>query len=384
MQWTFVPAHRPKPAWPLPAEELPRMHVDNALHVAVADALVYFGCPTTGEVTALDVRSGRRRWRFQTEGPVRFAPMFDAGRLYFGSDDGHVYCVAASTGRLVWKYRAGPSGEKVIGNGRIISLWPVRTSVLVNSGVVYATAGVFPYEGVYVYALRAEDGELIWQNREVSDRVYELEFGGASPHGYLVASRETLYVPSGRAMPVAFDRRTGRFLYYASPAGHRGGVWTLLDLGQLVAGTVFSESQGPVERPEKMAYDAATGKPRPDTFAWLPAVDLVPTRSVLYVVTEQGVWAVDRSKYTGAIEKGTRWIKERRSLQRRLLFLRLRATGLVRPDPKLESEIESVSKRVAELRKREAALMGPALRWQYAAQGLVSLIRAGDLLFAGG
>ncbi|MFV2070446.1 MAG: hypothetical protein ACC645_26060, partial [Pirellulales bacterium] len=105
-------------------------------------------------------------------------------------------------------------------------------------------AGVFPYEGIYVCALRAADGAVIWKNDTVSDRVYELEFGGISPHGYLLASKDRLYVPSGRAMPAAFDRQTGEFLFYASPGGHRGGVWAVLDGDRLIAGTVFSESQG--------------------------------------------------------------------------------------------------------------------------------------------
>ena len=60
---------------PMPAEDLPRMHNDNAYHVAIAD-----------------------------------------GSAYFGSDDGYVYCLDGKDGSLVWKYRPGPSDEKIIGN----------------------------------------------------------------------------------------------------------------------------------------------------------------------------------------------------------------------------------------------------------------------------
>ena len=368
----------------MPAEEIPRMHVDNALCVAVADGRVYFGCPVTNRVHALDAVSGEVIWMFSAEGPVRFAPTFHDNRIYFGSDDGRVYCLDARTGSLVWKYRAGPSDEKVIGNGRLISLWPVRTGVLVDGGVVYATAGIFPYEGIHVCALRAADGAVIWKNDTVSDRVYELEFGGISPHGYLLASKDRLYVPSGRAMPAAFDRQTGEFLFYASPGGHRGGVWAVLDDGRLIAGTVYSESQGMKEFPTKVAFDAQTGQPLPDAFTWFPGIELVPTRDVLYVLTQQGIFAVNRAVHERASKEGAPWIKERKGLERRLFTLKLRLTESVEPDREIQSQIEELTNRLADVQAEEDTLRNSCLRWQYAADGLVSLIKAGDIFYAGG
>ena len=132
LQWTFKPNHSPEPAWPPPAEELPRMHFDSAYHVSVVDGTVYFGSSVDNKVYAIDSEKGEVRWTFFTEGPVRFAPSIWKDQVYVGSDDGYVYCLKSKDGKLVWKYRAGPSDEKVLGNGRRISLWPVRTSVLVD------------------------------------------------------------------------------------------------------------------------------------------------------------------------------------------------------------------------------------------------------------
>lgn len=264
LQWKYTPAHPPRPAWPMPAEELPRMHSDNAYHVAATDGSVYFGSSVTNEVYSVDVTSGRINWTFFAEGPVRFAPTIYNGRVYFGSDDGCVYCLDAEKGKLIWKYRPGHSDEKVIGNGAMISLWPVRTAVLADDGTVYFAAGVFPYEGIYICAVSADDGSVIWRNDTIGDRAHELDYGGISPHGYPLASKDILYVPSGRAMPAAFDRRTGKFLFYAVPGGKTGGTWTLLDADELIAGVDRSGT------PTKMAYDARTGQRKGDAFAWFP------------------------------------------------------------------------------------------------------------------
>lgn len=74
LHWTFKPTHAPKPAWPKPAEELPRMHFDSAYHVTVANDIVYFGSSVDNKIYAIDAKTGEVRWTFFTEGPVRFAP----------------------------------------------------------------------------------------------------------------------------------------------------------------------------------------------------------------------------------------------------------------------------------------------------------------------
>jgi len=319
LQWTYTPAHAPRPAWPMPSEEMPRMHSDNAYHVAVAGGYVYFGSSVTGEVHALDSASGTIRWTFFAEGPVRFAPTVEAGRVYFGSDDGCAYCLDADNGAMIWKYRAGPSDEKVIGNGHMISLWPVRTSVLVDNGQAIFCAGVFPYEGIYVCAVDARDGSVLWRNDTIGDRAHELDFGGISPHGHLVASEDIVYVPSGRAMPAAFDRNSGEFLFYASTGGKRGGTWTVLDGDKLVAGVDLSGT------PDKRVYDSRSGRHVTDMLTWLPGIDMVLRRDVFYVMTREGVYAIDRSLTPGDERRLYESVNESDALDKSLRALRDRA-----------------------------------------------------------
>jgi len=63
----------------------------------------------------------------------------------------------------VWKTRLAPREHRIPGNGRIISAWPVRSSVVLRDGTAYAGAGMFPSEGVYLYALDARTGAVKWQ-----------------------------------------------------------------------------------------------------------------------------------------------------------------------------------------------------------------------------
>ena len=142
LQWVFHPRHAPQTAWPLPGEETPRMHSDRAHHVVESDGSVYFGSTVDNHVYALDSASGDVRWRFATSGAIRFAPVVWEGGLYVGSDDGYAYCLDAKTGALRWKYRPSPADEHVVGMGRMVSLWPLRTGLLVENGVVYLSAGM--------------------------------------------------------------------------------------------------------------------------------------------------------------------------------------------------------------------------------------------------
>ncbi|MGQ9730126.1 MAG: outer membrane protein assembly factor BamB family protein [Candidatus Zipacnadales bacterium] len=220
LQWTYQSAHSPRPAWPEPGREVHRMPFDYAYEVVVANGLVYFGSSADHKVYALDLATGRERWSFFTEGPIRFSPTIAEGRIYVASDDGLLYCLNAANGKLLWTFRPGPRDERVMGNGQLISRWPLRTGVAVEDGIIYLSAGMWPSEGVYVYALRAADGEVLWEN-DTSGCMYVAQphpgsyaMTGVSPQGYIVVSATQVFIPTGRNMPAAYDRQTGTLQYY--------------------------------------------------------------------------------------------------------------------------------------------------------------------------
>jgi UDP-glucuronate 4-epimerase len=71
----------------------------------VANGLVYVG-DWNGYVYALNAKTGREVWRYQTGGEVKGALTLSGNRLYVGSYDHHVYAFAARTGRLIWRASA--------------------------------------------------------------------------------------------------------------------------------------------------------------------------------------------------------------------------------------------------------------------------------------
>ena len=85
-----------------------RMCADATYAPVAAEGLVFVPSNLRDEVAALDLATGKRVWRYITEGPVRFAPVFHDGKLYFGSDDGMLYCLQAASGKLLWKIRGVP------------------------------------------------------------------------------------------------------------------------------------------------------------------------------------------------------------------------------------------------------------------------------------
>jgi len=280
--WNFRARYAPQPAWddpkPVPIEdllELRRAHFDDVFQVVAAGNAVYFGSSANNKVYCLDANTGRIRWTSITGGPIRLAPTVVGDRLYVASDDGYAYCLQAKDGREAWRFRAAPEDRRVLGHGKMISLWPSRTSVLVDEGTAYFGAGVFPAERVFLYAVDADDGRLIWKN----DTTGEDPHAKVTPQGYLLASNTKLYAPRARISPVAFDRRDGRLLYTTSFGKPVGGSYALIAGDHVYTGT---------ER--IVAFNQQTR----DTFATFPGRRMIVTDATFYVATEKELMAMDR------------------------------------------------------------------------------------------
>ncbi len=361
--WTWQSKYPPRPAWTGPAKEdkynkpgplTARLLFDRAFFTVSAGDDVLFGSSVDDKVYCLDAKTGKPRWAFFTEGPVRFAPTIAGDRVYAGSDDGRVYCLALSDGRLIWKRMVGPRDRRVPGNGRMISAWPVRGGVTVDNGTVFCAAGMFPNDGVFAVALNAKDGTEQWRT----------SMGDLPAQGYTLASQTKLYVPTGRNNPTVFDRKTGKKLYTVK--GGQGGTYTLLTGDQLVVG------------PGKAGVLGVTGDDGRDQIASFAGNHMIVTAAMSYLHSNTELSALDRQLYL-------KLLSDRRAATNRQKHLGkvLKALGS-KGDPE---KIKATRDELIELGKKVNALtkaMADCIKWKVKCDAPHALILAGDALIAGG
>lgn len=270
LAWTHD-ASPPTPAWPRSG----RLPFDRAYHCVVSGNQVFFASSTDDSLHRLDLRTGRGGIIYTSDGPLRFAPSIWQDRLFLVGDDGFLTCLSFD-GDIIWQHRGGPGDARRLGNERLISKWPARGAPAVVGDTVYYAAGIWPTDEIFIYALDCATGQVRWVNDDSGGLNMPQPHGGAdaesgvSAQGYLVVSSDDatnvpfpadenvalpanedasprLLVPTGRAVPAAFDLATGQFQYFHLQAfGQKGGFATM------AVGPMFFNSG--------IAFDAASGK----------------------------------------------------------------------------------------------------------------------------
>ncbi len=371
--WVYTSPAPPEMSWEGPRDELfeglqmrHRVDFDNVLHAVIVDQCAFFGSSVDNKVYCVNLTDGKSRWEFFTDGPVRLVPTvvpgesgLDGARVYFGSDDGFVYCLNGLNGELVWKIKAGLNEELLLARGRMITRWPVRTSIVVEDGVAYFGAGVLPHETVLLFAVDAKDGSVLWRNDTISQE--NAGRNPLSPQGYLLCSSERLIVPSGRSLPAAFDRATGRELY------HRDHSWRTT-AGGVVGGTkaVLADGQIYSSGPHHfLALDEGKGSVG---FAWVTGRQLVISDDRACVADGNHIICVDRLKHAQATV-------ERQKASLALKDLRGKRTKMDAEEYKTQSE--TLAKQIAEL-------SDVGVLWKTPCPHDDALIVAGNTVFAGG
>lgn len=374
LEWVYSSVYAPRAAWAGPAKRpregfslLHRVAFDDAFQVAAVAGKVYFGSSVDDKVYAIDAASGSQCWSFFTGGPVRLAPTVWADKVYVGSDDGFVYCFNADDGSIVWKLRGGPNDEKLLGHGRMISRWPIRTGVVIDEGVAYFGAGIFPNDNIYLYAVDATDGKVIWKNDTISQGgAYRDEF---SPQGYMLTAKDKLFIPCGRALPGAFDKATGKMLFKPShgwrsqsSGGVIGGTYALLADEQVYTGTQH----------HLLTLDQKSGR---SGFGWFPGRRLAIVGTEAYLATGREIVAMDRTAYAEASRK-------RHSLEYKVKGLQSSVRGAGGDKlTKLRKDLDAARE---ELKQHNEQKIKPAIRWRVASDCDAELIVTGDLVFVGG
>ena len=159
----------------------------------VRDELVVHGMD--GFVRVLDRRTGRLRWQRSIGSPIESSPLVRHGVDYFGAWDGNVYALDLRTRRLRWIHRAG---------------WKITASASLFGRTIY----IGDYGG-RLRALALRTGRLRWAG-VVDGRIY----------GTAAVAHGRVFVPSSTGKSLTAFTTRGRFLWrvetgdwvYSSPA----------------------------------------------------------------------------------------------------------------------------------------------------------------------
>ncbi len=176
----------------LPHTQPPFAYDYMASSPVVHDGGVFIGS-ADGNLYAVDATSGRQRWRFKTDAPIRSTPVVDAGVVFVASWDHHVYAVSADSGKKIWSFDTGG----------IVQATPV-----LGDGKLYIGS-----RNPKVFALDRTDGKKLWEY--VHEDGSWVESSGVFEDG-------TLYMGSSDALQLfAFDAATGKLRW-----SYRTGGWS--------------------------------------------------------------------------------------------------------------------------------------------------------------
>jgi outer membrane protein assembly factor BamB len=129
----------------------------------VAGGRVFVASVDAHTLYALDATRGEAVWQYVAGGRIDSSPTFHQGLVLFGSADGWVYALRAEDGELAWRYQVALGDKRIVSYQQVESAWPVSGSVLVYDGVAYCLAGrnMFLDGGMRLVRLDANSGRLI-------------------------------------------------------------------------------------------------------------------------------------------------------------------------------------------------------------------------------
>lgn len=258
-----------------------------------------------GRLYALDAKTGKLKWDYQTNNKLMNAPIVSQGVVVVGSgsndvltakptqtvwsDPGRdgVYGISAATGKLLWAHMTVGedmptpalvgnlltfgNGNNVIqaldiGTGKVVWRTPVQGVTTMSStaawrGRIYLVAGESPHSSiippVQTYALDAATGKILWK----------APYGDADDSPvigqgriYVEGSTTLKGVPAPNAVNTvdALNARTGQLVWsYTSQHGNSITMGEEASAGTYVQGVLY---QSLPQEHELVAFDAATGK----------------------------------------------------------------------------------------------------------------------------
>ena len=150
------------------------------------------------QVVAMDAKNGHVLWRQTLSGPMRGAPTVRAGRVFVITVDNQTHCLAADDGQILWTHTGIVEPAAVLAG---------------NSPAVDGDVVVVPYSSGELFALRVENGAVLWQDSLATISKTQGLAMLTDIRGRPIIDRGRVYAIGSADLLVAIDLRTGRRLW---------------------------------------------------------------------------------------------------------------------------------------------------------------------------
>ena len=212
---------------------------------------VYIGTEA-GALVALDRKTGKTLWTFETKNAIHSAPAVHGPAVFVESCDGGVYAVEAASGTMLWKFvrpdgslgyadpiPVGDTALFVCGETTVYRLDPLSGSLVWKSplmGKALATPArvegklIVGGDGCGLSALSEDDGKRLWR--------FPATGKSTDWYGVPLLRDGIVYVGTVRGLVYAIDASTGRRIWATALDGEalarptldpaRGAVWVAL------------------------------------------------------------------------------------------------------------------------------------------------------------
>jgi hypothetical protein len=247
-------------------------------------------------VSAFDAASGKPLWSYTAGGRVKVPPSYHNGLCLFGAGDGYAYCLDASNGKLVWRFRAARTPRRIVARGRVESPWPVDEGVLALDGLACFAAGRHGQVdgGIDLYVLDCASGKLL-SHRAVTEGGYP---------SLLASDGKTLALGDRLRFPLRGEGKASRLeIPAAAYSRHRidpsyvlGRTATAaMRLRALIAAGEVAIAAGQPDSQKAEAPEFLSQKPRKNGTAVANSPAIHPLAAPGHKPGDSKLWAFDRA-----------------------------------------------------------------------------------------
>lgn len=155
-------------------------------------------------VAAYDVVTGKELWRQRISAPSRAAPTVSQDRVYVVTIENRLLTLDANNGTVLWDHSGLSEGAGLLGAAS-----PATDGTLLVVG----------YSSGEVYGLRADNGQLVWQDSLAAVRRLGAMAGLSDIHALPVIADGQVFVISHSGRMLALDARSGLRLWQRKIGG---------------------------------------------------------------------------------------------------------------------------------------------------------------------